>query len=132
MASHHNLSSMQKDRLQSMAESRDVNADNRQSPVIKNYKGSSTHHQPHHPTKDEDKRAEEHKFKCENSTEKQSRSNQEEPKESQKTEIPPRMKKPVTLKPSPKKIIRKPKDTKDHSLKGRLTRILSTKTDEYN
>ena len=70
MAGRHNLSSVRKDWLQLMAESREVNEDSRQSSIIKNHKGSSMHHQQHHPTKDEDKHAEEHKFKRENSTEK--------------------------------------------------------------
>ena len=89
MAGRHNFSSVQKDRLQLMAESREVNADSRQSPVIKNHKGSSMHHQQHHPTKDEDKRTEEHKFKRENLIEKLSRSNQEEAEGSQMSEMPP-------------------------------------------
>jgi len=122
---------MRKDRLQSLAESRKVNADSHQSPIIKNHKGSSTHHLPHHLTKDDDERAEEHNSRIENLNEKQSRSNQEA-EESRRTEMPPRMKKPVTPKPSPKKIIRKQKDIKHQSLKGRLTRILSAKTEEHN
>ena len=46
--------------------------------------------------------------------------------------MPLRMKKPITPKSSPKKTVKKPRDTKDQSLKGRLTRIFSTKTNEYN
>jgi len=82
MAGRHNLSSVQKDRLQLMAESREINEDSRQSLIIKNHKGSSMHLKQHQPTKDANKRAEEHKSKCENSSAKQSRRKQEEPEAS--------------------------------------------------
>ena len=38
----------------------------------------------------------------------------------------------MTPKPSPRRTIRKEKATNDQSLKGRLNRILSAKTDEFN
>ena len=89
------------------------------------------HHHQH--TKDADKQAEVHKWKHKHWSAQQSRKKPEEPDASQQpTEMPPRMKKPMTPKSSPRRIVRKSRDIKDQSLKGRLTRILSAKTDEYN
>lgn len=80
--------------------------------------------------KDEDKRAGKHKFKQGSTIEMQSRKMHNKPEEEQKVGMPPRRKKPVTSKPSPTRMGRKAEGTNDQSLKGRLTRILSTKTDE--
>ena len=132
MADRHNPSSIRKDRLTLMAESREVNEDRRQSPIIKNHKGSSMHLHQHQHTKDADKRVGEHKCKHEHLSAQQSRRQPEQPDVSQPIEMPPRMKKPMTPKPSPRKIIWKPRDLKDQSLKGRLTRILSAKIEECN
>ena len=93
-----------------------VNANSRQSSITETHQGSSMRHHHHQPTKDVDKRAQAHKFEQGNLTEKQSRRKQDEPERNQKTDMPPRMRKPVTLKPSTKKTGRKTKDTKDQPL----------------
>jgi len=44
----------------------------------------------------------------------------------------PKGKKIMVTKPSPKKVIRRPKEIKDESLKGILEQILSAKIEECN
>ena len=44
----------------------------------------------------------------------------------------PKGKKSVVVNPSPKKVIKRPKEIKDESLNGILERILSAKTEECN
>ena len=70
MVGHHNLSSMRRERLQSLAKAREVNADIRQSPVTKNHKDSPTRHHSYQPRREEAKHKEEHKLKIETVDEK--------------------------------------------------------------
>jgi len=132
MAGRHNLSSVRRDQLKSLAKAREVNAGSRQGSVTKNYKDSPTSHHSHQPRKNEDKREEDHKFKIEIAKEKQSRSTQQEAEGIRNIEMAPKMKKTMVTKPSPKKVSYRPKEIKDESLKGRLERILSAKTKECN
>ena len=115
-----------------MEKSRELNEDRHQSSSTKDNKRSSMHLHHHQPTKDSDKRARMHKFKQGSVLEKQSRKKYSKPESIKKTDMPPRTRRSVTLKPSPVRMGRKTKATNDQSLKGRLTRILSAKTDECN
>lgn len=118
--------------MQSLAQAREVNADIRQILVTKNHKDSPTGHHSYQPRREEVEHKEEHKLKIETIDKKQSRSVHQKTEESENVEMPPKGKKSAVAKPSLKKVIKKPKEIKDESLKGRLERILSAKTDECN
>ena len=74
MAGRHNLSSVLREQLQSLAKAREVNADIWQSLVTKNHKDSPTGHHSYQPRREEAERKEEHKLKIETVDEKQSQS----------------------------------------------------------
>lgn len=127
MASRHNLSRVQMDRLQSVEESIST-ATGAQLP--KPIRGNQCTLITSCLQRDEDKRAGKHKFKQGSVIVTQSRKKHSEPEEEQQAGMPTRRKKPLTPKPFPMRMGRRVEGTNDQSLKGRLTSILSSKTDE--
>lgn len=112
--------------------------DSRRRPVADIHQSSSMRHRHHlQHTKDTIKQAQTHNFKQGRVSAKQSRKKHrapelsEEPENSQPTDMPPRKKRAAQPKPSPVKMGRKMLASNDQSLKGRLTIILSTKTNEF-
>ena len=132
MAGRHYPSRVPPDPSHTMEESRKLNEDRRQSPRTKERQCASMHSCHQQPTKGAIKRAWKQKFRSTSELEKRSSSEfSGEPERSDTTDMPPRKKRVVLPKPSPAKMGRKATAPGDQSLRGRLNRILSAKTDEF-